>query len=308
MNQILSVQPPKKGKQKSKSSIKSIVIVFSIILILFGIGLTSTGAYSYYKSLSSNPKGNIAISSSTKPVITTERESSSIINLVVTHDKEIAKVTYTINDGEAIEINGNNQKEIEEEVKLPIGDANITVTAEDVNGITSSYQNTFSVEQKPEIKLENEQNKISVKVTSTINIKYIKYYWDNDEENGVQEDVNDIRKETLIDALPGTHTLNIIAVDEEGNETTKTQKINGVAKPKIEVTTDGQSFIINASDEEELSKIEITLNSKQILAEEISGKEYTTNVKLEDGENKIIVKVYNKKELSEISKVKYTKE
>ena len=71
MTQILSVENTK--NKKKKSSIHSILIVFSVILIIFGIGLTSTGAYSYYRNLSSNMEESIVTSGSTKPVITTER-------------------------------------------------------------------------------------------------------------------------------------------------------------------------------------------------------------------------------------------
>ena len=52
MNQILSVDETKKKKGKNKASVHSILIVFSVFLIVFGIGLTSTGAYSYYINLS----------------------------------------------------------------------------------------------------------------------------------------------------------------------------------------------------------------------------------------------------------------
>ena len=44
MNQILSVEPSKKKGTSKKASIHSIVLVFAIFLLIFGIGLTSTGA------------------------------------------------------------------------------------------------------------------------------------------------------------------------------------------------------------------------------------------------------------------------
>ena len=51
MNQILSVDPEKGRKKKgNKASTHSVLVVFAIILMIFGIGLTSTGAYSYYKN------------------------------------------------------------------------------------------------------------------------------------------------------------------------------------------------------------------------------------------------------------------
>lgn len=309
MNQILSVESPQNRKKRSnRSSTHSILIVFAVILIIFGIGLTSTGAYSYYRSLSNNLNESIVSPTSTKPVITIERESASTINIVVTHDKAISNVTYKINDEKPIQIDGADKTEVQEEVELPIGESTITINAKDINGISSSYESSFKVEQKPIITLEQVDGKIQATTESKINIDYIRFYWDDDEVNGKQVTINDIKNVTLIDVIEGTHTLNIIAVDVEGNRTTKTQKVIGDNKPELTVTTNGEVFIINATDDEELTKVEITLNSNETKTEEINNKEYSTTVDLVNGENKLTVTVYNKNGLSETSRVKYTKE
>ena len=81
----------------------------------------------------------------------------------------------------------------------------------------------------------------------------------------------------------------------------------GVNKPKIDVTTDGQSFFIKAEDSQGLSKVEITLNSNETITENIEGTEYKKKITLENGENRLTVKVYNKDDVSQISRVKFTK-
>lgn len=309
MNQILSVESPQSKKKKSnKSSIHSILVVFSVILMIFGISLTSTGAYSYYRNLSNNSNGNLVSASNTKPVITIEVQSATIINIVVTHDKEISNVTYTINNGEQVTVNGENKLEVQEKVELPSGASTIKITAQDINGVSSSYESSFEVEQKPVITLEQVEGKIQATTESKINIDYIMYYWDDDEENTQKFTINDVKNVTLIDVLEGTHTLNIVAVDVEGNQVTKTQKIIGDNKPELAITTNGKVFVISASDDEGLSKIEITLNTNETITEELSGKEYSNTIDLEDGENRLTVVIYNKNGLSEISRVKYTKE
>lgn len=305
MNQILSVE---RQTKKKRSSIHSIIMVFAIILIIFGIGLTSTGAYSYYKNLSNNFNNSIVSEASTKPVITIERENASIINIVVTHDKELVNVTYTLNNEDPVQINGNNQTEIQQEVELPVGSSTIAITAEDINGISSSYSSSFEVERKPTITLEQVENKIQATTESEININYVMYYWDDDEQNAEQFTINDVRDVRLIDVLEGTHTLTIVAVDVEGNETIKTQKVIGDNKPVIDIVTNGEIFAIKATDDQGLAKIEITLNSNETLTEEITGTEYSTNINLEDGENRLTVVVYNINGLTETSRVKYTKE
>ena len=253
MNQILSVENTK--NKKKKSSIHSILIVFSVILIIFGIGLTSTGAYSYYRNLSSNMEESIVTSGSTKPVITTERENVSTINIVVTHDKGITNLTYKINDGEPIEVDGENKMEVTQEVELPVGASTLNVTAKDINGISSSYENQYEVEDKPTVKLEQADGKIKATIESKNNLDYVMYYWDEDQENAKKATTSKQQIETYIDVLEGTHTLNVIAVDTNGNQTKKSQKIIGDNKPTIDVKTNGKVFRIIASDDEEVAKI-----------------------------------------------------
>ena len=306
MNQILSVENTK--NKKSKSAIHSILIVFSVILIIFGIGLTSTGAYSYYRGLSGGMDKSIVSEGSTKPVITTERENASTINIVVTHDKGIVSLTYSINDGQATEVNCDNKMEFKQEVELPIGSSKLTIIAKDINGISSSYESTFEVEDKPSITLEQVDGKIKATIESKNNIDYVMYYWDEDEANAMKGTINNTKTEPMIDVLEGTHTLNIIAVDVNGNQTKKSQKIIGDNKPKIDVKTNGKVFRIIASDDEELSKIEYTFNSQEMQTEEVSDKEYTKDLELQDGNNSLTVTVYNKNGLSETTTVEYVKE
>lgn len=308
MNQILSVEMPQNGKNKSKASLRSIVRVFAVILSLFGIGLVATGSYSYYKNISNNRNSGLQVSTNTKPTITIERTGASTINIVATHDKEISNITYTFNDEEPVETKGNGTNDMEIEVELPIGESTINIIVKDINGISASYQSSFEVVQKPEIKLEQVGTQVQATVTSQINIDTISYYWDDDEENATVRTINDVKTVTLIDVLEGTHTLNITALDIDGNKETKNQKVIGDNKPSLNITTDGKKFIIDASDDENLSSVEIKLNSNQTKKEELDTKEYHTEVDLEDGENKLVVRIYNANGISETKKVKCSKE
>ena len=57
------------------------------------------------------------------------------------------------------------------------------------------------------------------------------------------------------------------AVDKNGNQATKIKKIKAVKAPEIKVTTDGQNFIIRASDEEKITKVVINLNGNEDVKE-----------------------------------------
>lgn len=309
MNQILSVENKKSNSKKTKkASIHSIVVVFSIFLIFFGMGIIGTGVYSFYRTSSFSNNNKNMPNTKKEPIITIERVNADTINIVVTHDKGLQIVKYKINNEEEVEIKAEKKLDFSQEVTLPSGNVELTVVAEDVNGVISTISSIYEVAAGPKITLEQVEEEIQATITSTINIDYIRYYWDNDEQNATKYTCNDIKYVTQIEVKEGTHTLVIEAVDIEGNKANKYQKVIGDTKPEIEVTTDGENFIIKASDDEELSKIEIKLNSNDTITEEIKQKEYTKNIKLENGVNKIKIKVYNKNGIYRTKKIQYTKE
>jgi len=130
------------------------------------------------------------------------------------------------------------------------------------------------------------------------------YRWDDEEEKTIQ--INNTTLEQEIDAIKGLHTLTVITVDEENNTDTKVQKINGVSKPKVSVTTDDSKsyFIIKASDDEKLSKLQFKINqddNKEYFFNldnfNMKEFEFTTNTSnvylLQQGENIIEVTVTN---------------
>ena len=134
------------------------------------------------------------------------------------------------------------------------------------------------------------------------------YYWDDDEANAMRGTINKTKTETTIEVLEGTHTLKIIAVDKNGNQTKKTQKIIGDNKPNLDIKTNGKVFRIIASDDEEIVRVEYTLNSGEKQEETVNQKEYTKDLELVNGTNSLTVTVYNKNGLSATTTVEYVKE
>lgn len=305
MNQILSTKPQSKTKKDKEQSTKKIIRTFAIFLIIFGIGLTSTGSYGFYRNIKEvESLLNVPVS---KPIITIERVSAAIINIVVTHDSGISKVTYTINNEEPVQISGQERLEITKEVELSNGTSNIVVTAEDIYGVTETYEQTIEVEQNAVITIKQENGKLKAVIDSKVGLDYIEYYWDDQAQNATHDAVSDnsLKVEKLIDVIEGEHTLTVKAVDIEGKETKKSQKAIGDYKPELVITTDGQKFYITASDDQGLTKVEITLNSNETITKEISGKEYSEAIDLETGENKLKVIVYNVNGLYAIKGVIY---
>lgn len=309
MNQILSTKPQSKNKKSREQSTKKIVKIFAIFLIIFGLGLTSTGSYGFYRNIKEAKELlNVPVS---KPIITIERVSAAIINIVVTHDSGISKVTYTINNETPIQINGQEKLEVTREVELSNGTSSILVTAEDIYGVTETYERTIDVQQSATITISQEEGKLKAIIDSQTGLDYIEYYWDNQEQNATHEAVSDnsLKVEKLIDVLEGEHTLTVKAVDIEGKETKKSQKAIGDYKPELNITTDGQKFYITASDDQGLTKVEITLNDNETITKEITGKEYTEAIdNLVIGDNKLKVVVYNINGLYIAKGVIFTKE
>lgn len=130
------------------------------------------------------------------------------------------------------------------------------------------------------------------------------YRWDSEEETKV--DINGDQIEQTIEIPKGLHTLTVIVVDENNKTESMEQDVNGVTKPKLDVTTDGSNFIIKASDEQGLKKVEFIINETekymlnletQLSLEE--RKEFEYAYPLHDGENKLEITVYNENDVTE---------
>lgn len=323
MNQILSVDMGN-NKNNKKSGTKSIVVVFCIILILFALGIISVGVYSYMKNKANEDNSNLDIRNNKEPQIAITRQDANTINIDVSHDKGISYIEYVLNNEDTVRIEGNNKTKISKSITLKPGPYKIIVTAEDIAGITSETtdsgnagqgsEENLTIEQPltngegPTITLTKEDAKIKAVTESKTNIEKILYYWDDNKENTVEKKINATKNETLIDVtLEGIHTLYVTATDIDGNSTTVQQKIQGVNKPNVDITTDGNSFYIKATDAEMITRVEITLNKNDKIIEEVNSKDYSKDIDLENGENKLIVTVYNKNNVEKTLKVKHTK-
>ena len=135
------------------------------------------------------------------------------------------------------------------------------------------------------------------------------YKWDDEDAKKISVDTKNVKQE--LDARKGMHTLTVEMFDVDGNKESNVQQVKGVSRPTIEVTVDDDSnnFIINASDESRLEKIEyrINLDDSQKYEDELSGKTTEYKVPIKEGENKLEIKIYNKDGVTAEKKVKCNK-
>lgn len=303
MNQILSVNNDKKSKtNRQPASIKSVVKVFVAILIIFAICTISVGVYAIVNN------GELLKGvKQTAPKISVETtEGATTLNLKVEHNKKVKEVLYSWNQENEQKIEGNNRKKIEESIEIPEGKNTLYVTAIDINDQSSSYKKEYK-NGGTDISFDSVDEKVRILIQSTKVISYITYRWDENIENTVE--VNDTKFEKEIETQKGTHTLTVIAVDENNKSEVAKKIVVGATRPTIDVTVEeNEYYLIKVVDENELVKVEIiteegteTLNA--------TGKEFEHKVQLKsNNDNKMIIRAYNSNEKAMAEKkVKCTK-
>ncbi len=302
MNQILSVQN-NNNKKKSKNSwggsqvdINKVVKFLAITMIIFGTFIIGSASYSMYKQSQQEY-------AQAKPTIHVEEPSEELVIIKVEHTKDLSKLTYYWNNEEPIEVQCQG-KTFEQNIEVPTGVNTLNVCATDVTGQETRYQKTYTLEGDISIDFTVEGNDIKVTVEGKNELTYLTYRWDEEEE--IRVDINDMSIDQTIEIPRGLHKLTVIAVDINNTTETKSQEINGVTKPKVEVTTDGSdNFIIHATDEQGLKKIEFVINEdeKYLLNIEDNRKELEYAYPLHEGENRLEIRVYNINDVIEVTKV-----
>ena len=294
MNQILATSKPTEKKKKTKrnggpADIKTIVRVFAIVMLVFGVFMIGTGSYAIYRE---NEASNMEI---TKPVITeTLNEDSTAVALTVTHDKAIDRIEYSWNDDEVQIITGNGRRYIEQEIEIPGGTNTLNVKAIDIQGQEISTQREFTSEEIINLTI-SENNKLKITAESETEIAYMTYRWDEEEEQRV--DINSITVDQEIDVPMGTHNIMVTLVDVNNETTTKEQTVMGTTKPIIDIGADdaGEYYLITITDETGLERVDLNFRGEQrTITVENGEKELKYKLQLNEGdENRLEITAYN---------------
>lgn len=301
MNQILSVEINKsKRKENKKLSIKSIVIFFCIMLIIFGGATASIGLFL-------QSKNNVSSSGTTNNNLKVEavQGDSETLNITASGENAIDKIIYNWNNEEETQVNGNNQKQMNLDINVPIGNNILKLTVTDVKGNSKTFEKTYvgTVQYKPEIKLSQDGNILKIACDSEKIIDYISYSFDSEETK--TQNISNQNAEIPIEIknIDGEHKLTIIVSNQDGE---KYQETKSIYIPKVEIVTDKENFIINASDTRTITKVSINLNG-ETSEKEINDTTYSDELKLQDGENRLILVVYNSDGLSTTKKIRFVK-
>ena len=310
MNQILitgeeKVQVKKEKKAKKVVPINGIVSFFAITIIILGICMISGSVYA-------KDKINSVVEANAKPQVEINRnDEDNTIEINVQHIRNITKIVYRWNDEEETVLygkNGESSKNVSETIDLIGGKNTLSVGITEENGETVTYEKTYTAGNIPEIKLEAVSNGVKVIATSETTIDYISYNWDDGEEKKIT--VGDKNYEGTINAPRGQHTLKIEVVDTNNMKANKTQTVVGDTEPTLEIKpqyVDGKvAFVINASDDEKITKVEITHNGGEKQVIDVNDLTYKKDIIMTTGEtNTLIVKVTNLNGLAKTSRVKF---
>lgn len=291
MNQILST-----GDKQEKSNTNKIIKVFCIIIIVFSIFFIIQGAYALIKGKSETVEKNADV-----PNVEIESNNGKA-TIKITHNKGINKVIYSWNDGEETTLDVENKSEFEEILVIPNGDCTLNITVIDSNNIEKRYERHFEYDPNvdtilPEINISAVPGKITIEATDNKEMSYMVYKWNDGEEIKVEvsgEDTKKIKEE--IDAKKGKNTLNVVAVDKNGNKKEEKKEIFGASKPKISIGKLGADLVIKVTDDDEVTKVEYNLNGT-VYTKENTGdnkKEFEFKQEMKQGENIIAIRAYNK--------------
>lgn len=315
MNQILSMQqsqapntkPPKQkklkkekqinyGRPSDKASIVSIVRVFSVLIILFGLVLIGDATYGM---ISSTPTLRDTVN-------VTANAIGSNVTIRAVGNMPIQSLTYRWGQGKETVVQGNGTVELEATVQIPTGNNILNMAVVDYYGNRSEYQKQYINEQndasKPTIEISVSGNMLNIIATDDVEMSYLTYSWNNGTPTRVDIDATATDKTVLrtsIEVQRGENTLSIVAVDTEGNTQTRTENIKGANRPTFNVSADGTNLVIHAQDEEGINKIEITVDGVTSEADVDNLKELEATQAITPGEHTVTIKVTNISGLSE---------
>lgn len=289
MNQILFVQDKRKS---NPADTKKIVLFFAVTMIIFGLILFGQGVYGTYKSYADKPSKK----ENEDTQIELAQTEAGDVSITIESKIQIADIIYYWNSDASQTISGNGRTSIQENITMPVGQNTLTVKTIDADGNEKTKQETFTLNiDKPEIALSLVGNNIKITVNSKVDLSYITYKWNAEEEQKMDmvtyEDKTKFEKELEIPI--GQNTLLVTAVDNLGNKSEKSQEIKGVTKPKSKPVIQGENIFFEVTADEKITLVEFQFNGKNYrIGPEVIGdsKRVTYRMTLVPGMNYLKIK------------------
>lgn len=312
MNQILITENDnlnKKPKSKSKNKVKKssgstdiakILRVFAVLIFVYGLALSGSGAYAIMQSIE-QAEANIT------PEVTMQRTGNNVI-IYIKSQNGIRTISYAWNESLEKVIQGKNQTEAEVEVTVPIGESKLNISVIDSQGTKYKFiKNFIQLEDdttSPQIEFAAIDSGVKIIATDDTALDYIIYKYGDEEEVRIDaEQDNQTTIEVTVPVTQGQASLTVEAVDKSQNSVTEEQEIKGVKKPIVTVTLDENDpsyIVIKATDEEGIRMVSYYVNGQEYKTDpniSLNITKFEWRQRLDSGENTITVHVYNVNEL-----------
>ena len=275
----------------NKADISKIIKIFCISIILFGLILIGESTYAIIQNSGEKIIDNVEI--------TADRMGKETKITVTSEQYPIKEFTYKWNDGEPVTVEGNGTLSLETVIQIPNGNNILRMTVTDNFGNKKNFHKQYLYDSsdvnKPTIEIAISGTKLNIKANDDTEMDYITYSWNDDEAVRVEKEDNPKEINTNIDVPSGQNKLSIIAVDKEGNRETRTENIIGDTKPTFTLSKDGLKIILNAKDDEGISKVSMTVDGETRDSGEtpINQKEISVAWEVTSGTHTISVTVVN---------------
>lgn len=300
MNQILATENNREKNKKTSNQtpmdVKSIVRFFAIVILVFGVLLIISAAYSMIKNKNTQEANN---QSNSIPTVNITQEGSNVV-ISIQHDKPIDKIIYSWNKGEETTLQGMGRTRVEEYIILPLGDNTLYVEISDNTGKKVKYEKQFSLQEgqdviAPTIELTDDgEGNIKIVAKDDIAMSYITYSWNDGEETRVDVHPDSPKQiQEKIKSLEGLNKLKIVAVDTSENKEEKEQQVYAGA-PKISVMQEGINLKIHIEDQVEITKVSYILNGRGYESGDLNQTVVDFEQELDEGENIFTMVVTNR--------------
>lgn len=308
MNQILMTESnnaknkghkvPKNYDYKDPNDISSIIKVFAVLIMIFGIALSGDGVYAIIQ--------NAETARNTKLPIVEVLKSGNTAKISISCETGIRTISYAWNDSTPTIIQGRGNSLIEQSILIPSGENRLNISVIDSNGKNRSYVKNLKQDEvditEPTIKFEVVNSSIKIIATDDTAIDYMTYKYGDAQEVTVkaqQEGQTTIEENVKVEQ--GESTITVEAVDKAQNVATANQKVKGTKtkKPTIEVIPDPDDpsyLIIKAYDDDGLIMVSYFINEQEYKTDpntSLNSKTFEWKQKVEPGETRILVHAYN---------------
>lgn len=293
MNQILLTEKQDNRKKRNRNNtngLEKIIAFFGVAIIIFGLAIAALYSYKLYRN--KNPKEQIA----GKPEISLEVTETEII-IKAKSEIGLEKIIYTWNDEEPNEIAMSGRTSQEEAIDIPSGDNTLKVEAIDINGESSQAEEKFSrTSNEPNIEISVEGTRVKITAKDEIAMKYIKYRWNEEEEEIVNvKDQGDKSIEVATDVKRGINKLTVTAINSQDIEKTVEKTFKGENDPVIEVKAEGTKVYMTISHDMGFEKVEFYVNGKiykynsDYPGYDPTKKKLEYSFDLQEGENTVVI-------------------